>query len=179
MSAGLLDRGSFEAVFRQFFPALMTFARKYLQDEDSAREVVHIVMINLWEKREAIDASESLKPYLFKAVHNRCLNVMRDRRKFSEELVTEPLSDRDVQEQMELMELDAKINQVIDSLPERCKEVFEMNRFEGKRYKEIAEALGISVKTVENQMSKALKILRDQLASYLTVLFWVFLFLFT
>lgn len=179
MSAGLLDRGSFEAVFRQFFPALMTFARKYLQDEDSAREVVHIVMINLWEKREAIDASESLKPYLFKAVHNRCLNVMRDRRKFSEELVTEPLSDRDVQEQMELMELDAKINQVIDSLPERCKEVFEMNRFEGKRYKEIAEALGISVKTVENQMSKALKILRDQLASYLTVLFWVFLLLFT
>lgn len=179
MSAGLLDRGSFEAVFRQFFPALMTFARKYLQDEDSAREVVHIVMINLWEKREAIDASESLKPYLFKAVHNRCLNVMRDRRKFSEELVTEPLSDRDVQEQMELMELDAKINQVIDSLPERCKEVFEMNRFEGKRYKEIAEDLGISVKTVENQMSKALKILRDQLASYLTVLFWVFLLLFT
>jgi RNA polymerase sigma-70 factor (family 1) len=179
MSAGSLDRGAFEAVFRQFFPALMTFARKYLQDEDSAREVVHIVMINLWEKREAIDASESLKPYLFKAVHNRCLNVLRDRRKFSEELVTEPLSDRDVQEQMELMELNIRINQVIDSLPERCKEVFEMNRFEGKRYKEIAEILGISVKTVENQMSKALKILRDQLASYLTVLFWVFLFLFT
>jgi RNA polymerase sigma-70 factor, ECF subfamily len=179
MSAGSLDRGSFEAVFRQFFPALMTFARKYLQDEDSAREVVHIVMINLWEKRATLDASESLKPYLFKAVHNRCLNVMRDRRKFSEELVTEPLSDRDVQEQMELMELNAKINQVIDSLPERCKEVFEMNRFEGKRYKEIAEDLGISVKTVENQMSKALKILRDQLASYLTVLFWVFLLLFT
>jgi RNA polymerase sigma-70 factor (family 1) len=179
MSAGSLDRGAFEAVFRQFFPALMTFARKYLQDEDSAREVVHIVMINLWEKREAIDASESLKPYLFKAVHNRCLNVLRDRRKFSEELVTEPLSDRDVQEQMELMELNIRINQVIDSLPERCKEVLEMNRFEGKRYKEIAEILGISVKTVENQMSKALKILRDQLASYLTVLFWVFLFLFT
>ncbi len=179
MSVGSLDRDSFEAIFRQFFPALMTFARKYLQDEDSAREVVHVVMINVWEKGAAIDASEPIKPYLFKAVHNRCLNVLRDRKKFTEELVAEPISDKDVQEQIEMMELNTAIRQAIDSLPERCKEVFEMNRFEGKKYREIAEALDISVKTVENQMSRALKILRDQLAKYLAVLFWFCLIIFT
>ena len=175
----MLDKNSFEAIFRQFFPALMAFAKRYLQDEDSAREVVHVVMINLWERRAAIDTSEPLKSYLFKAVHNRCLNVLRDRKKYTEELTTEPFSDQDIQEQMEVMELNARISRVIESLPERCREIFEMNRFEGKRYKEIAELLGISVKTVENQMSKALKILRDHLAGYLAVMFWIFILLFT
>lgn len=174
----MLDKNAFEVIFRQFFPALMAFAKKYLQDEDSAREVVHVVMINLWERRATIDASEPLKSYLYKAVHNRCLNVLRDKKKFTEELTTDPFSDQDIQEQMEMMELNARVNKVIESLPNRCREIFEMNRFEGKRYKEIAELLGISVKTVENQMSKALKILRDHLAGYLTVMLWLYYLLF-
>lgn len=175
----MLDENSFEDIFRQFFPALMAFAKKYLQDEDSAREVVHVVMINLWERRDAIDASEPLKSYLFKAVHNRCLNVLRDKKKFSEELTADPFSDQDIQKEMEMMELHTRVNKVIESLPERCREIFKMNRFEGKRYREIAELLGISVKTVENQMSKALKILRDHLAGYLTAILWIFYLLFT
>lgn len=74
------------------------------------------------------------------------------------------------------MELDEKIRKVIETLPERCLVIFELNRFDGLTYKEISKQLDISVKTVENQMTKALKILREQLAEYLTLLLWVLLF---
>ena len=78
----------------------------------------------------------------------------------------------DVSAQIESMELEEKIMEAVDTLPEKCREVFELNRFEGLTYSEVAEQLNISVKTVENQMSKALKILREKLLKYLTLLLW-------
>jgi len=170
---GVMDKAEFEVLFRKYFPALMAFSRKFLPDEDDAREVVHTVFINLWEKRRSLDTSASLKSYLFTSVHNRCLNTIRNRGKFTDAAVPDTLSDTDVQAQMESMELEEKINEVIASLPAKCREVFEMNRFGGLKYGEIAEKLGISVKTVENQMSKALKILREQLARYLSLVIWL------
>lgn len=170
---GPMDKASFEELFRTFFPALMTFARKYVPDDDSAREVVHNVFINLWEKRDSLDTSTSLKSYLFKSVHNRSLNEIRNRKKFSDIEIPEVMSDSDVQSHLETMELENKINDVIASLPEKCREVFELSRFEGLKYSEIAEKLGISVKTVENQMSKALKILRDKISQYLAIVVWI------
>jgi RNA polymerase sigma-70 factor (ECF subfamily) len=77
---------------------------------------------------------------------------------------------------MESMELEEKIGEAIRSLPEKCRQIFELNRFEGFKYAEIAEQLGISVKTVENQMSKALKLLREKLIHYLTLLLWMIMF---
>ena len=153
----------------------MLFARKILVDEDDAREVVHKVFIALWEKREEIDLAKSLKSYLFTSVHNRSLNVLRDRKKFSGEELPEVAGDWDVSTQIESMELEEKIREAIQSLPEKCRQVFELNRFEGLKYSEIAEKLNISIKTVENQMSKALKILREKLAHYLTLLLWMLL----
>lgn len=170
---GPLDKASFEGLFRHYFPALMAFSQKFLPSEDDAREVVHMVFINLWEKRNTLDTSISLKSYLFTSVHNRSLNLLRDRKKFSDEEIPEIASESSVQSQMESMELEDKINAVIASLPEKCREVFEMNRFEGLKYGEIADKLNISVKTVENQMSKALKILRENLAHYLSILVWI------
>lgn len=172
-TAGRIDRTSFETLFRKFFPALMAFSLKFLPDEDDAREVVHSVFINLWERRDTLDTSGSLKSYLFTSVHNRCLNTIRDRKKFSDAEVPESVSDIDVQAQLESMELEEKIGQAISSLPEKCREIFEMNRFQGLKYAEIAEKLGLSVKTVENQMSKALKIMREKLAHYLTIVIWI------
>ena len=169
---GEIDKRAFEELFRIFFPALMAFAGKFLPDEDDAREVVQKVFVNLWEKREEIDLSISLKSYLFTSVHNRSLNVIRDRKKFSSEEVPERVGEWDVSAQLESMELEEQIRKVIDSLPERCRVIFELNRFDGLKYSEIASQLDISVKTVENQMSKALKILREQLARYLTILLW-------
>ena len=174
--AGSMDKYSFEELFREYFPPLMLFARKILVDEDDAREVVHNVFINLWEKREEIDLSVSLKSYLFTSVHNRSLNVIRDRKKFSSEEVPEMAGEWDVSTQIESMELEEKIRETIDALPEKCREIFEMNRFDGLKYSEIATKLGISVKTVENQMSKALKILREKLMRYMTLLLWLVMY---
>lgn len=174
--SGRLEGRNFELLFRDFFPPLMAFAKKILGDEDDAREVVHQVFINLWEKRSELDLSSSLKSYLFTSVHHRSLNVIRDRKKFSSEEVPEVASEWDVSAQIESMELEEKIREAIDALPEKCREIFELSRFEGLKYGEIAGQLDISIKTVENQMSKALKILREQLGKYLTLLLWLLLY---
>ena len=175
-TAGGMDEPAFEKLFREYFTSLMAFSRRILGDEDDAKEVVHQVFIKLWERRSEIDLSTSLKSYLFTAVNNRSLNMIRDRRKFSSEEVPERVGEWDVSAQLESMELEKQIREVIDSLPERCRVIFELNRYDGLKYAEIATQLDISVKTVENQISKALKILREQLAKYLTILLWLILF---
>lgn len=172
---GKMDQSSFEELFRTYFTPLMLFARKFLVNEDDAREVVHKVFISLWERREDMDVSSSLKSYLFTSVHNRSLNVIRDRKKFSDEELPEVAGDWDVSTQIESMELEEKIREAIQSLPEKCRQIFELNRFEGLKYSEIAQQLDISVKTVENQMSKALRILREKLIHYMTILVWMLL----
>lgn len=169
----MLDDAGMEKLFREFFPSLMAFSMKILGDEDAARDVVQQVFIRLWERRDNLDMNTSLKSYLFTSVHNRSLNVIRDRGKFSEGEVPEEAVELNPRRQMEVLEMEARIREVVQGLPEKCREIFEMNRFEGLKYGEIAEKLGISVKTVENQVSKALKILREKLANYLTLLLWI------
>jgi RNA polymerase sigma-70 factor (ECF subfamily) len=175
-TAGRMDDQAFEELFRTYFPSLMAFSRRILANEDDAREVVHQVFINLWERRSEIDLSTSLKSYLFTSVNNRSLNVIRDRKKFSSAEVPERAGEWDVSAQIESIELEEKIRETINSLPERCQEIFKLNRMDGLKYAEIAGRLNISVKTVENQIAKALKILREQLANYLTILVWLMLF---
>jgi RNA polymerase sigma-70 factor (ECF subfamily) len=170
---GHLDQAKFELLFREFFPPLLAFSRRILGDEEDAREVVQQVFIKLWEKREGLDLETSLKSYLFTAVHHRSLNVIRDRKRFTDSDLPDRATDVDVSQQMEHMELEDRIGEVIAALPEKCREVFELNRFEGLKYGEIAQQLGISVKTVENQMSKALRILREKLARYLAIVLWL------
>jgi RNA polymerase sigma-70 factor (ECF subfamily) len=169
-----LDKSAFETLFRSFFPGLVLFAQKYVSDQDTAREIVHNVFLNLWEKREKVDTSTSLKSYLFRSVHNRCLNFIRDQKKFNRD---ETLFDRldsdqfsDASDHLEEQELEQRIFDSLQALPEKCREVFMMNRFEGLKYAEIAQKLNISVKTVEAQMSKALKILRENLIDYLKII---------
>jgi len=175
-ATGEKDRRAFEELFKSYFVPLISFSKRILLSEDDAREVVHQVFINLWEKWNETDHTTSLKSYLFTSVRNRSLNVIRDRKKFTSEEVPEQTGEWDVSALLEAMELEEKIRGAIAVLPGKCREIFELNRFDGLRYNEIANRLGISVKTVENQMSKALKILRDQLAKYLTILLWLMLF---
>ena len=169
-----LDRKGFEELFKSFFPSLCMFAQKYVPDQDTAKEVVHNVFLNLWEKREKVDMSTPLKSYLFTSVYNRCLNSIRDQKKFDrDETVFERLDSNDfidATDRLEEQELEQRIFDALQSLPEKCREVFTLNRFEGLKYAEIAEKHGISVKTVETQMSKALKILREKLSDYLTII---------
>ena len=170
----VLDKPAFEELFRSFFPGLVLFARKYVPDEDTAKEIAHNVFLNLWEKREKVDTSSSLKSYLFTSVHNRCLNFIRDQKKFDRDETHFQRLDStefaDGTDRLEEQELEQRIYDALQALPEKCREVFTLNRFEGLKYSEIAEKLNISVKTVEAHISKALKILREKLADYLTIL---------
>jgi RNA polymerase sigma-70 factor, ECF subfamily len=164
----------YEELFRTYFPSLCYFAQKYISDLDSSKEIVHKVFVNIWEKREAFDFDKSAKSYLFTAVYNRCMNHLRDQKKFVSDEVLDTQNDYSQNavntDHLEAAELESGIWRIINNLPERCKEIFVLNRFEGKKYGEIAEELNISIKTVETQMSKALKILRDNLKDYLKIL---------
>jgi len=161
----------YEALFRIYFPSLCYFAQKYIADLDSCKEIVHKVFVSIWEKREEFDFDKSAKSYLFTAVYNRCINHIRDQKKFLSDGTIDAFEEYSAinmdTDHLEVAELESRIWKIINGLPEKCREIFVLNRFDGKKYAEIAEELNISIKTVETQMSKALKILRDNLIDYL------------
>jgi len=166
-----LDKETFEQLFRNEFKGLCFFAQKYVKDFESAREIVQDSYINLWEKRSIVDATRSAKSYLTTTIHNKCLNYLRDNRKFNTNLLEFEnlleISDDSDTDVLVVQELHQSIEQAIGELPERCREIFMLNRYENLKYQQIADKLGISVKTVEAQMSKALQHLRKRLALYL------------
>ena len=144
-----------------------------MKDYETAREIVQDAFINLWEKRETVDTSRPVKSYLTTIIHNKCHNHLRDTRKFNYDLLgIEGLleafegvsSDKMVE-----AELEKAIKAAIDELPEKCREIFLLNRYENLKYLEIANKLGLSQKTVEAQMSKALQHMRVRLAEYLVI----------
>jgi RNA polymerase sigma-70 factor (ECF subfamily) len=146
---------------------------------DEAEEMVQGTFLTLWEKRETIDIHTSVKSYLYQAVHNNSLNLLKHyqvRQAHSEHIKyhTDPGTDFNTQKVLG-DELEQEIDAAIGSLPAQCQTVFRLSRFENLTYAEIAEQLNISVKTVENHMGKALKILRERLKDYLPILLW-FLF---
>jgi RNA polymerase sigma-70 factor (ECF subfamily) len=133
-----------------------------------------MVFTNLWEKRNDLHLNTSIRSYLFTSVHNRCLNYIRDHKKFvskdlpqSEEVFASQIENRDF---LETEELEKKIITSLQELPESCRKIFILSRFDNKKYREIADEMDISIKTVETQMSKALKILREKLSAYIGVL---------
>jgi RNA polymerase sigma-70 factor (ECF subfamily) len=172
-----LDKTQFEKLFREHFVHLASFARQYIEDEDSAKDIAQKVFINLWENRAKIDSEKSIASYLFTSVKNRCLNHIRDHKKFRSNLLDLECNDFDLSvapDQGELTELEHHISVALASLPEKCRRVFEMSRYHDKKYKEIAEELAISQKTVEAHMSKAIKALRVHLQDYLGLILLVY-----
>jgi len=144
-----------------------------VKDFETAKEIVQDAFISMWEKRETIDMSRPVKSYLTMVIHNKCTNYLRDNRKFDTYLLDiENLLDVQEYESSDSLieeELKAKIDSAIAELPEKCREIFVLNRFESLKYQQIADKLQISVKTVETQMSKALQHMRVRLAEYVTV----------
>ena len=154
---------------------MCSFAYKFVPDIEISKEIVHSVFVKLWDKRETLDVSDNLKPYLFRSVHNYSLNYIRDNKKFKQDVdwnrvENENLSEQDPLEQQQLSE---KINSAINLLPERCKQVFLLSKFDNLKYKEIAEKLNISIKTVEAQMSKALSVLRKELKDLIKLIIFI------
>jgi RNA polymerase sigma-70 factor (ECF subfamily) len=149
---------------------------------DSAREIVQEAFISIWDKRESIDISRSVKTYLSTTVRNKCLNYLRDNKKFNREIleIENLLGERtyDPPDRLVMQELQKRIDEAIGELPGRCREIFVLNRNHHMKYQEIADHLAISVKTVETQMSKALQHMRDRLSEFLGVLVLVMVTLF-
>lgn len=161
----------FEQLFRELFKPLCGFAMKYVADLDDARNLVHDVFITTWEKFDSLPSDTNYRSYLYTSVRNRCLNHVRDTKKH---LTIEKMAEHNYAEEirpMEAAELEKEIELGINSLPEKCRMVFEMSRMEGLKYSEIAEKMNISVKTVEAQMSKALSVLREHLKEFLSLIF--------
>ncbi|WP_317171577.1 RNA polymerase sigma-70 factor [Spirosoma profusum] len=164
----------FEAVFRQHYASLCRYARQLLPDADDAEEEVQAMFLALWEKRNGLIITVSLKSYLFRAVHNRCLNrlkhaAVRNEHREYVEYRGEVMADSPAQALIG-DELANQLQRAIQKLPEQCRLAFTLSRFEELTYNEIAERLGISIKTVENQIGKALRILRTELSDYLPVI---------
>lgn len=173
-----INQQTFEKLFKLYFAPLSYYANKFLPDIDTSKEVVHDVFVNFWEKRETIDLSKSVKSYLYTSVHNRCLNYIRDNKKFDRsEYILENSGENTSWENSDVLieaEIKAKINETLQKLPEKCREIFVMNRFEGLKYQDIADKLGVSIKTVETQMSKALKIFRENMQEYTVLMILIY-----
>lgn len=168
------DETAFEMIFKTHYQSLCNYAFTFLQDRDEAEETVQSTFLTIWEKRKSIQIQTSLKSYLYRAVRNTCLNAIKHskiKQKHVEEVMfTSEQSHEGVAQSVISSELDQKIGTALMALPEQCRLIFKLSRFEDLKYSEIADQLNISVKTVENQMGKALKIMREQLKEYLPIL---------
>jgi RNA polymerase sigma-70 factor, ECF subfamily len=150
-------------IFRRYYPMCLKAALRILKDGYLAEDITQDVFMELWKKRDERQINIALKAYLRRSVTNRCLNYIRDQKMvFDEEdkLPEWPASGTSALNNLEVAELEQSLQKAIDELPERCRIVFTLSRFEEMKYQEIADQLNISIKTVENQISKALRLIR-------------------
>lgn len=169
------DRHAFEALFRLHYRPLCAFAMGYLKDGDQAEDIVQDLFFRLWLDREKVNITTSVKAYLYASVRNRCLNAVKAGTKVR--ALNEEVDDQQQEEERsedEHAERIARVQAAIEALPEERRKVFKLSRYEGLKYHEIATRLGISVKTVENQMGSALKTLRIELKDLMPLLPWLF-----
>ncbi|UZD23575.1 RNA polymerase sigma-70 factor [Algoriphagus halophytocola] len=172
-----MDEEAFEKVFKTYFKALHAYAQAILKDSEAAEEIVQSVFLKLWEKRENLEINSSLKAYLYRAVYNESLNYINHqkvKRKHWDHTHYEmtqgnPENVGDTIQGQE-NELYDRFQLALSKLPEKCRMVFHLSRFEELKYQEIAKRMGISIKTVEAHMGKALKTLRVELAEFLPLL---------
>ena len=168
------DLTAFEMLFRTYYQPLCNYAFTFVQDRDEAEEIVQSTFLNIWEKRESLSIHTGVKPYLYAMVRNACLNVIKHEKIKQQhaamEMAVAERSTESVARTVMASELETKIYQAMDRLPEQCRLIFKLSRFEELKYAEIAQQLNISIKTVENQMGKALRIMREQLKDYLPLL---------
>ena len=164
------DVNVFEQLFNDYYDQLSAHAYKILLNTDDAEEMVQNVFVKFWNKRETLTISDSPKSYLYQAVKNESLNFIKHKKLVLQHAtggIATTLSASP--DPLVLAELQEKIDHVLAALPTERKKIFLMNRNDGLKYREIAERLNISIKTVENQMGSALKYLRSQLSEYMSI----------
>ena len=157
-----MDKKQFSEPYHSYYRQLCLHALHFMGDTDEAEDVVQETFVSLWDKREQWGTIKSVKAYLYTAVRNNCLTRIRDAKPttpIDEGFMDESLTE---DEQMERAEMEARIWRMIDELPERRREIFLMAKRDGLRYKEIAEQTGLTVKSVENHVLRAMQSLREK-----------------
>jgi RNA polymerase sigma-70 factor (family 1) len=159
------DRQVFERYYKEHYTLFYLAACRYLKDAGRAQEVVNDVFVHLWQEGDKITIRSSLRSYLYRAVVNRCLNELdKNKRDRQQKQEAGRLTDTAVEwKEMEDNELRLRLYEAIDLLPEQCRKVFRMSRFEQLKQQEIADRLGISIKTVKNHITHALQQLQKVL----------------
>lgn len=164
------NRAIFEKIFKEHFKGLHAYAYTMLKDSQAADDIVQNIFLKLWEKKDNIQVEKSMASYLYRAVHNDSINYLQHQKVKEAHLAYQGRNvnnSNNGAENMSYEELDRKLEKALQTLPEGCRNVFLMSRFENLKYHEIASKLEISIKTVENQMGKALRLLRSELADLL------------
>jgi RNA polymerase sigma-70 factor, ECF subfamily len=165
------DENALRQLFNRYYPLLLTTAYRLVPDEETCKDLAQEVFVELWNKREQLEIRTSVRAYLQRATVNRTLNYIKTRKRT---VLEEPAdqarqadtSQVDIDQKADLQNLEDALHQAIGQLPEKCRIVFSLSRFEQLSHREIAEQLGISVKTIENQITKAMKFLRNSLTQY-------------
>ncbi len=171
------DTQMIEDAFKSHFKGLHQYAYAIIKDEIMAEEMVQNVFYKLWKNRDTIKVNESMAAYLYRSVYNESLNYLKHlkvKMAYQAHAARTMEDINNAADKLKLKELETKLEEALRELPEQCRTIFQMSRFQEMKYMEIAGKLGISVKTVENQMGKALKILRHKLVDFLPVLLLLF-----
>ncbi|MGD0754963.1 MAG: RNA polymerase sigma-70 factor [Bacteroidales bacterium] len=165
------DPDSFSDIFSAYYKDLVFFAYSFTRELSSAEDIVQDTFVKLWEDHEKLIVTVSLKSILLKTIQNKCIDWHRHRRIVSNSstyiIDNSPLYEYDTDNYVLRSEMEGIIEKAVENLPEKFKEAFEMNRFEGLKYQEIANKLNVSVRTIEVRISKALELLRKSLIDFL------------
>jgi RNA polymerase sigma-70 factor (ECF subfamily) len=164
---------AFRTLFDRYFTQLSVYANKILADEEAAVDIVQSLFVRIYEQRQELHVT-SVRSFLYQSVHNHCLNELKHRKvhdNYAQKAIpTFDTSSNNVEEMMAQSELEARLAYAINQLPTQCRRIFEMSRFEYISNNDIAEQLGLSKRTVETQITKALKILRQHLGDLFTTI---------
>ncbi len=173
------DEKAFEEVFKTNFKNLHSYAITIVGDEPVAEEMVQNVFFKLWDRANSLNLQPPLAAYLYRAVYNESCNYLKHQKvkqsyiNYAKHSMSQTSHEK-ASKKVLVSELEQKIKTALNELPEQCRTIFQMSRFEELKYREIAEALDISIKTVEAQMGKALKLLRVKLVDYLPFILFLF-----
>jgi RNA polymerase sigma-70 factor, ECF subfamily len=177
------DEKAFEAIFFAWYPPLLRFCNEYIFDTETSRNIVQSVYMKLWERRQGIEEGKSIKAFLFTMARNECLSYLRHLKteisfvKNTSETFDDQMLAYDALNELDFTKLDLEkiesiISKTVDALPERCREVFRMSRYENLKNREIAVKLNITEKAVEANISRAFKILRVNLKDFAPLIYF-------
>lgn len=169
---------AFDVLYKKYCKKLYKFGYSILKSEEETENLIQDVFLNLWENRHKVEKDSSIKSYVFTIAYNSAISVIRKKARESEFVEylksLQEINEAPVNVELEYNELTNKLDEIIKALPERQKEVYLLHKVENLKYNEIAERLNISVNTIENHMSRALKTIRKKLDNYslIGLLFW-------